>query len=139
MRVLLAIASLAAALPAHAQMYKCVDGGKVTYSEAPCARGTQTVMKAQDAPAMQPEPGELERMQVEAARLQQERKLREAREDRLDAARERQAARRREQCARLQRASKWAADDARRATAQGADAARLKAARAAERHAAECQ
>lgn len=129
--------ALLAALPAHAQMYKCADGDQVTYSEAPCERGAQTVMPA--PPAGTPEPRELQRIQKESARLEQERHAAEARQDRADAAQNRQAARVREQCAKLDLARKWAEDDVRRATHHTLDGARLKARRAAERHAAACR
>jgi Domain of unknown function (DUF4124) len=130
--------ALAAALPAHAQVYKCTDGARVTYSEAPCERGAQAVLRPATPP---PDPGaaaELQRMRNEAAQLQAARETREARQERQDAAHDRQAARRREQCARLELARKWADEDVRRAPHQSVEAARLKARRAAERHAAAC-
>jgi hypothetical protein len=131
-------------LPAHAQTYKCTQGDTTTYSEAPCERGTQTVLPAPAAPASPPAAapsgaGELQRLQKEAAALQKERLAREAQQARADARHDREAAHRREACAKLAQARKWAEDDARRASHRTAEAARLKAGRAAERHAAECQ
>ncbi|HEX8604371.1 MAG TPA: DUF4124 domain-containing protein [Pseudoduganella sp.] len=129
-------------LAVHAQMYKCTHGDQTTYSEAPCERGTQTVMAAPASPAAAAPSGaaaELKRLREESAALQKQRQVREAQQARTDTLHERQAARRREQCARLELARKWADDDVRRASHQGADAARLKATRAAERHAAECK
>jgi hypothetical protein len=130
---------LAISLPAHAQMYKCTLGDKVTYGEAPCERGTQTLMRPPYAPATRPGPAELKRLQERSEQLQQERLAREAREDRADALHDRRAAHRREQCTQLELARKWAEDDVRRATHRAVDAARLKARRAAERHAASCK
>jgi hypothetical protein len=126
----------------HAQVYKCTHGDQTTYSQAPCERGTQTVMAAPAVPAATAPSGaagELKRLQAESAALQKQRQAREAQQARNDTLQDRQAARRREQCARLELARKWADDDVRRASHQGADAARLKATRAAERHAAECK
>ncbi|GGX86513.1 DUF4124 domain-containing protein [Massilia dura] len=128
-----------AALPAHAQMYKCTHGDSVTYSEAPCERGAQTVMAVPDSPKARAAPEELKRLQKESAALQKERLAREAQQARADALHDRQAARRRDACAKLELARKWAEDDVRRASHGTADAARLKARRAAERHAAECK
>lgn len=127
------------ALPAHAQMYKCTDGDSTTYSEAPCERGAQTVLAPPPAPSTPSAAGELKRLQKESAALQQAREQREARQERADALHDRQAARRRESCAKLDLARRWADDDVRHASHGTADAARLKARRAAERHAAECR
>jgi len=127
-------------LPGHAQMYKCTHGNQTTYGEAPCERGTQTVMSAPASPAAAtPAPAELDRLQKASAALQKERLAREAQQARADTAHDRQAARRRDRCAKLELARKWAEDDVRRASHQNADTARLKARRAAERHAAECK
>jgi hypothetical protein len=130
---------LATALPARAQMYKCTDGDSVAYSEAPCQRGMQTVMPAPAAPAHRPEPAELKRQQKLSEQLQKERRMREAHEDHADALHDRRAAQRREQCAKIELARKWAEDDVRRASHRAVEAARLKARRAAERHAASCK
>ncbi|QBE66561.1 DUF4124 domain-containing protein [Pseudoduganella lutea] len=130
---------LLAALPAQAQMYKCTHGNQTSYSEAPCERGEQTVLPAPDAPAGQRKPADLTRLQAESAKLQRERQHRDAQQDRADALHDRQAARRREQCAKLELAHRWAEDDVRRATHGAAEAARLKARRAAERHAVQCK
>jgi hypothetical protein len=137
-RAALLVATIAA-LPVQAQTYKCTDGDRTAYSEAPCGRGQQTVLPKPDAPATKPEAAPLQRLQDESARLQRERQTREAREDREDAARARQAAKRRDRCAKLELDRKWAEDDMRRASHHTADAARLQARRAAERHAAACQ
>nr|WP_229430016.1 DUF4124 domain-containing protein [Pseudoduganella umbonata] len=130
---------LAAGLPASAQMYKCEDGDKVAYSEAPCARGTQTVVPPPGAPAARREPAPLKQLQKQSAQLQKERLAREAQQDRADVLHDRRAAQHRDRCSKLELAHKWAEDDVRRASHRAIDAARLKARRAAERHAAACQ
>ncbi|GGY39741.1 DUF4124 domain-containing protein [Pseudoduganella albidiflava] len=141
MRLLLRALALASAiaLPAHAQMYKCTHGEKVTYSEAPCARGAQTLMAPPDPPVSRPEPAELARLQQQSAQLEAARHAREAREDYADALHDQRAARRREHCTQLQLARKWAEDDVRRASHRTIDTARIAARRAAERHAAACK
>ena len=130
---------LALALPVHAQVYKCTQDGKVTYSEAPCAHGTQRMLDVPPPPAAPADAqGELRRLQQQAQALQDERLAREERQAHADAQADRLAARRREKCARLQLERKWADEDARRAPPQAEQAARLKARRAGERYAAEC-
>lgn len=130
---------LLAALPSQAQVYKCTHAGKITYSEAPCAQGTETVIdEAPPAIVDKDAPAELRRMRKEADALEKQRLARQAREDREDSAQDRVAARRREKCDKLQLARKWADEDARRATPQAAESTQLKARRAAERYAAEC-
>ncbi len=135
----LASALAVASVPVHAQVYKCTVGGKVAYSQTPCERGTETVLAAPAAPAPGPDAArDLQRMQLESAKLQQRRLKREALQEREDARLDRAAGVRRQKCDKLRLARKWADDDVRRAPPQAADAARLKASRAAERLAVEC-
>lgn len=42
MKRVMLIAAVAAAIPAHAEMYKCNEGGKTVYSDQPCA-GAQKI------------------------------------------------------------------------------------------------
>lgn len=42
-RMTAALVSLLASVGAHAQVYKCVDGGKTVYSQAPCGPKAQTL------------------------------------------------------------------------------------------------
>lgn len=139
MKALPFILLLFAALPTHAQVYKCTHDGKVTYSEAPCVKGAEVIIDEAPPPIASKEAAaDLQRMRKEADALEKQRLARQAREDRDDAAQDRVAAKRRGQCDKLQLARKWADEDARRAAPQAAEAARLKARRAAERYAAEC-
>ncbi|TWI69337.1 hypothetical protein IP91_00405 [Pseudoduganella lurida] len=128
------------ALPVHAQIYKCaLEGKPVTYSEAPCERGRETVLASPAAPAPdRVAMGELKRLQAESKKLEKQRLAQDARQDREDAARQRMAAQKRQRCDKLKLAQKWAEDDARRASPQAAEAARLRARRAGERHDVEC-
>ena len=54
---------LALALPAHAQVYKCTEGGKTVYSQTPCASDAQPL----DLKVHQPT--EADRLRAEAAHL----------------------------------------------------------------------
>ena len=57
-RTSLALAAvLATALPAHAQVYKCVDGGRTVYSQTPCPSSAQSTTITRSAPTTPP-PGE---------------------------------------------------------------------------------
>ncbi len=133
-----AVTALAAA-PAQAQVYKCTAGGKVTYSQTPCERGTETVLPTPAAPTPGPDAAkDLQRMQRESKKLEQQRLKREALQEREDARLDRAAGVRRQKCDKLRLERKWADDDVRRAPPQAVEGARLKAARAAERLAVEC-
>ena len=128
-----------AAVPGHAQVYKCTVGDKVAYSQTPCERGTETVLATPAAPAPSPEAAkDLQRMRRESAMLERERQKREALQAREDARLDRAAGLRRQKCDKLRLERKWADDDVRRAPPQAVEGARLKASRAAERLAVEC-
>lgn len=124
---------------AQAQVHKCTVDGKVTYSEHPCQHGTAVVLPPPQAPAADPgAKKDLARMQKESALLQKERVARDNLQRREDARLDRLAATRRQKCSKLQLDVRWAAEDARRAAPQAAEAAKLKARRAGERYASEC-
>lgn len=127
------------AVTAQAQVYKCTVDGKVTYGQAPCERGSETVLAVPDTPAATPEPArELERMRRAGAQLEKERVARDAARERIDARADRAAATRRQRCDKLRLQARWMEEDARRAPPQAQEAARLKARRAADRAALEC-
>lgn len=125
--------------PAGAQpVYKCTVDGKISYGQVPCAGG-----HALNVPAAAPQDGadsaaELARQQRLSQQLERERHRKEAREEREDRRQDRAAGLRQRQCAKLALDRKWADEDVRGAAAGHADAARLKARRAAERQALEC-
>src|SRR5689334_11533348 len=48
---------LVAALPAHAQVYKCVEGARTVYSQTPCPANSQSITINRNAPTTPP-PGE---------------------------------------------------------------------------------
>lgn len=141
MRALITIATTLGLLMSSAgaqTIYKCTVDGKISYGQSPCAGG-----KALDVPAAATQDGaaagaELARQQRLSQQLERERHRKEAREAREDQRQDRAAALRQRQCAKLALNRKWADEDARRASAGQADAARLKARRAAEQLALEC-
>jgi hypothetical protein len=95
---------------AHAQtLYKCRVNGTVTYSGAPCEGAPSTALTVPEAPT--PDAGAadaLKRQQAQAGKLEKERLVREAAEERRDQAAGRLAASRRERCKKLALESKWA-------------------------------
>jgi hypothetical protein len=119
-------------------VYKCTRDGKVTYSDSPCAGGVQHTLDVPSSTPPSDPQAELERLRRTSKELEQRRHAREDRQAREDAHADRLAARRREKCEQLRLAHKWAEEDARRSGPLTQEAARLKARRAAERHAAGC-
>lgn len=79
--ILLAVVS-AVCLPAHAQVYKCQEGGKTVFSDRPCGAGAKVI----DA---SPATGEGDRSEYNssAARLQRNTEYLREKEQREDAAR----------------------------------------------------
>ena len=141
MKLLIVVVMWAAALAAYAQtVYKCTVDGKVSYSDTPCPAGANAAtLEAPSAPSRDPAAaGALRRQQKQADTLEKARLKREEREER-DAARASQAAViQRKKCDKLNLNKRWADEDARRATGQATEAARLRARRAGETMALEC-
>jgi hypothetical protein len=141
MKLLIVLILWSATLLVYAQtVYKCTLDGKVSYGDRPCAAGANTAtLEAPVAPARDPGAAtSLRRQQKQADTLEKARLKREEREER-DAARVSQAAAvQRKKCDKLQLNKRWADEDARRATGQASEPARLKARRAGETMALEC-
>jgi hypothetical protein len=125
--------------PVAAQtVYKCSVGGKVSYGEQPCADGKSSALALPPAPD---HAAAVERLKQDKARLaafQKDRKAVEARADREIERAARAAASTRQKCDRLRLQSKWADEDAARASKSSVAAARLKARRQAEALAVQC-
>ncbi|UVW27000.1 DUF4124 domain-containing protein [Massilia sp. H6] len=135
----LVLLCLLAGSASGATIYKCIDAGKVSYSDRPC--GAAAVALAA-APAL---PGDaaaaLERLARERKLLQeieQERALRGQQAAREAARTERAAAAERRRCDKLRLQRKWADEDSARAGRDEAGQARLKAKRQGEVLAVEC-
>nr|WP_315261097.1 DUF4124 domain-containing protein [uncultured Duganella sp.] len=141
MKLLMIVMLWAAAAVAHAQsVYKCTVDGKVSYSDTPCPAGAQAAtLEAPAAPKTDPAAArDLKRQQKQAGTLEKARLKQQERDDR-DAARAAQAAAvQRKKCDKLKLNKRWADEDARRATGQASEAARLRAHRAGEAMALEC-
>ena len=141
MKLLIVVVMWAATLLAYAQtVYKCQADGKTTYSDAPCPAGADA--STLEAPAAPPRDAAaataLRRQQKQADALEKARLKREERDER-DAARVSQAAAvQRKKCDKLKLNKRWADEDARRATGQATEAARLRAQRAGEAMSLEC-
>lgn len=127
---------------AHAQdIHKCIVDGKVSYSDMPCpaAATSASTVAVPSAPAPDPNAAaSLASARKQAAALEKTRLARDEREAKLDAKAAQAAAVQQRKCDKLRLNRQWAEDDARRATAANIDSARLKARRAAELLAVEC-
>jgi uncharacterized protein DUF4124 len=82
-RLSLALAAFAISLPAHAQVYKCVEGGRTIYSQAPCAANSQSTTIRRSGPSG-PAPGAASGAAPTAA--EQEQAFRKRQKDQQDAA-----------------------------------------------------
>jgi len=137
---LLPLLLLAMALPAGAQaLHKCTIDGKVSYSQQPCSKGVASVIDVPVAPAPDPAAtADLKRQEREAEKLANQRRKREAREERESLAEARAVASHNRKCKKLQMQQKWADEDARGATLQNTERAKVKAKRAADMYQLEC-
>lgn len=120
-------------------IYKCEIDGRVVYRDSPCAGGKELNIDAASATtgsgsAQQ----QLARDKAKATRLESERHRREVREVREQNLAARKAAARQKKCDSLALRTKWAEDDAIKASGKAAERARIKARRAAEKQALEC-
>lgn len=131
---------LAFTLPAGAQtLHKCTIDGKVSYSQQPCEKGVANTIAVPSAPAPDPAAAaDLKRQEREADRLAAQRRKQEARQEREELAAARAVATHNKKCKKLQLQQKWAEEDARGATLQNTERARLKAKRAADMAQLEC-
>jgi hypothetical protein len=141
MKLLIVVVLWAAAMAAYAQtVYKCTVDGKVSYNDAPCPDGANAAtLAAPAAPARDPAAAaSLRRQQKQADTLEKARFKREERDERESASAAKAAAVQRKKCDKLKLNKRWADEDARRATGQATEAARLRAHRAGEAMALEC-
>lgn len=123
-------------------IYKCSDGGKISYGDRPCAAGTATRLPPPAAGVTPPEASAVATR--DARTLLELEKLRIAREKQSEAEERRQdklaraAQARRKTCAKLRLRHKWAEEDAARGQGKAREAALLKARRQRETMAVEC-
>jgi len=137
---LLPLLLLVTSLPAGAQtLHKCTVDGKISYSQQPCEKGIASTVPVPAVPPADPAAAaELKRQEREADKLATQRRKKEAREEREDLAAARAVATHNKKCKKLQMQQKWAEEDARGATLQNTERARLKAKRAADMTQLEC-
>lgn len=125
-------------------VYKCVDGGRVSYGDRPCpGKGGELAVPAAPVPDPQAEE-RLARRRVFLAELDKAKAAQAAREERDSALAERAgraALGQRRRCDKLRLQKRWTDEDLARAGKvgkDGKDAARIKARRQAETVALEC-
>lgn len=134
MRCLVVAAACALHAPAHAELYKCHEGGRVSYSDRPCA-GAGAPFAVRAAPA--PDPDAAARLERARATLLALEKTR-AEQSQVDERAERAAQARRTLCDKLRLQRRWADEDLARSRGDARDAARIKARRQAETLALQC-
>ncbi len=121
------------------KLYKCRVEGKLIYSGAPCKGVPSTPVEVPDAP--EPDPAlaeERKRQEVALAKLEKERKVREAQEKSFADSDERLAAGRRDRCDKLRLQKKLADDEVAAAVGLETQVLKERAMRVAEYVAAEC-
>ena len=125
---------------AAASIYKCGEGGKISYSDRPCRGATELAVPAAPAPDTEAA-ARLERQRATLQELQKTRAAGAALEQREAERARRAAAGQRRRCDKLRLQGKWAEEDLRRNSVAGGaalEAARIKARRQAEVLAVEC-
>lgn len=142
MPYLILFALLALPLPALA-IYKCETGGTISYSDRPCS-GSETTHRSERI-ATPPVPSDTSLAQEN---LMREKRILQAmetqrRKEEASAAKERQKIykeqeRKRKRCATLEQRTRWAREDAARASVKRMAREQRKAQRAAEKQQLEC-
>jgi hypothetical protein len=144
MRLFLILAASLLTSAAQAQaVYKCVDAGKTSYSDRPCAQGASKPLPPplagiSPADTMGPQGGDARTLlELEKARIAREKAAEQ--EAKAEARQAKASHARRQKCDKLRLRRKWAEEDLAR-TVHGPkhEAARLKARRQAEALAVEC-
>jgi hypothetical protein len=119
-------------------IYKCTDGGKVSYGDRPCP-GAGKAMAVPDAPppdtALQER---IERSRATLAQLEQDKLVEAEREQREQVRGARAAVAERRRCDKLRLQRQWAEEDLARQRGDAKETARRKAQRQAETLALEC-
>ncbi|MGE5651800.1 MAG: hypothetical protein ACM34A_16520 [Bacillota bacterium] len=135
-RALTALCLLSCSLPALA-VYRCEEGGKISYSDMVCAGGRQLdiAVPATDAADARLR---LAQEKSELRRLESDRHKREAKEEKEQARIAHAMASRKKKCDTLARRVKWAEEDSRLARGRSADKTQRKAHRLVEQYDGEC-
>ena len=133
---LMALCLLSCSLPALA-VYKCEEGGKVSYSDLACPGGRQldiAVPAASDPASAR----QLAQEKSSLQRLENDRHKREAKEEKEQLRIAHAMASRKRKCDALARRVKWAEEDSRLAHGRSSEKAKRKAHRLVEQYDGEC-
>lgn len=135
-RALMALCLLSFSIPALA-VYKCVEGGKVSYSDLACPGGRQLdiAVPATDAASAKQR---LAQEKSALQRLENDRHKREAKEEKEQLRIAHAMASRKRKCDALARRVKWAEEDSRLAHGRLAEKTKRKAHRLVEQYDGEC-
>ena len=138
-RILLLLFACLSGLAANAgTIYKCTDGGKVSYGDRPCP-GAGAALAVPDAPAPDTALQErIERNRATLAQLEQGKQVEADREQREQLRAGRAAVAERRRCDKLRLQRQWADEDLARQPGDARETARRKARRQAETLALEC-
>lgn len=132
---LMALCLLSCSIPALA-VYKCEEGGKVSYSDLDCPDGRQL-----DIAVPAPDPASARQLAQEKTalqRLENDRHKREAKEEKEQLRVAHAMASRKRKCDALARRVKWAEEDSRLAHGRSSEKTKRKAHRLAEQYDGEC-
>ena len=135
--ILIAMSCLLCASASAQTIYKCTEGGKVSYNDRPCGKNT-VALAVPAAPAV---PEAARRVARERALLQEideQRAKQEAQASKLAVQAHRAASVTRKRCDKLRLQHKWLEEDLARAGRDEAERTRTKARRQAELLAMEC-
>ena len=134
---LISLLLVATSIPAYAA-YKCQIDGTPTYTDRPCDSDSLTLPIAPVSRGSTSEDS-LHRERAEIARLQRLREQRERQDQQIRDLAARGAAARERKCKSLSLQLRWREEDMRNATLKDERKARIRARRAAEKLAQECQ
>ncbi|WP_019141422.1 DUF4124 domain-containing protein [Noviherbaspirillum massiliense] len=138
-RTLLLCALLCLSAPAMA-VYKCEAGGKVTYSDKPCAGGRQIDLGPGVSPSDTTQANsQLAQEKAKLAQLESERHKREAKEEKEQQKLARVARAKQNRCMAMARRRNAADEDAAAATGKAHDKAMRRLRRIVEEYEAECR
>lgn len=133
-----ALLLLACCVPAQA-VYKCRIDGTLTYTDRPCGNESVPLQSASPPQRSGSSADSLRHERAEIARLQRLREQRERQDQQIRDLAARGAAARERKCKSLALQLRWREEDLRDATLQEEKKARVRARRAAEKLAQECQ
>lgn len=134
----IATACLVCQTAAAGAIYKCHEGGRVSYADRPCA-GAGAELPVRAAPPPDPEThARMQRARDMALQIDQRRAEQAARDERVAEVARRAALALRKRCDKLRLQHQWLAEDLARTRGDAKESARIKLRRQAETMAVEC-